>query len=56
LGDRVVVEGHGGPVEEVGFRSTKIRTFDGHLVTVPNGQLANQVIKNIAKRLLLNGR
>ncbi|MFC1823498.1 mechanosensitive ion channel family protein [Thermodesulfobacteriota bacterium] len=50
IGDRVVVEGHDGPVETVGFRSTKIRTLDGHLVTVPNGQLANQIIKNIAKR------
>jgi MscS family membrane protein len=50
MGDRVVVDGHDGPVEEVGLRSTKIRTLDGHLVTVPNGQLANKTIQNIGKR------
>lgn len=50
IGDRIFVDGHDGPVEEVGLRSTKIRTLDGHLVTVPNGTLANKTIQNIGKR------
>jgi MscS family membrane protein len=50
LGDRVVVDGSDGSVEEVGMRSTRIRTLDGHLVTVPNGELANKMIRNISKR------
>jgi MscS family membrane protein len=50
LGERIVVGGHDGTIEEVGFRSTRIRTLDGHLVTVPNGELANQMIQNIGKR------
>lgn len=50
VGDRVVIDGHDGPIEEVGLRSTKIRTLDGHLVTVPNGELANKTIQNIGKR------
>ncbi len=50
LGDRVVVDGHDGPVEEVGLRSTRIRTFDGHLITIPNGELSNKIIQNIGKR------
>jgi MscS family membrane protein len=50
LGDRIVVDGEDGTVEEVGMRSTRIRTLDGHLVTVPNGELANKMIRNIAKR------
>ncbi|MFC1869409.1 mechanosensitive ion channel family protein [Thermodesulfobacteriota bacterium] len=50
IGDRVVIDGHDGPVEEVGLRSTKIRTLDGHLITVPNGSLANMTIQNIGKR------
>jgi MscS family membrane protein len=50
LGDRVVIDGHDGPVEEVGFRSTKLRTLDGHLVSIPNGTLANMTIQNIGKR------
>ena len=34
----------------MGFRSTKIRTFDGHLISVPNKSLANAEVENIAKR------
>jgi MscS family membrane protein len=50
LGDRVVVDSEGGTVEEVGMRSTRIRTLDGYLVTIPNGELANKMIRNISKR------
>ncbi len=50
VGERINVEGFDGAVEEVGFRSTRIRTLDGHLVTIPNGQLANMAIQNIGKR------
>ncbi len=50
MGDRIVVDGQDGSVEEVGLRSTKVRTLDGHLVTIPNGELANKLIRNIGKR------
>lgn len=50
LGERIKVGGHDGTIEEVGFRSTRIRTLDGHWVTVPNGELANLMIQNISKR------
>lgn len=50
LGERIVVSGQDGVVEEVGFRSTRIRTLSGHLVTIPNGELANLMIENIGKR------
>jgi MscS family membrane protein len=50
LGDRIVIDGHDGPVEMVGFRSTRIRTLEGNLVTIPNGELANKTILNIGKR------
>ncbi len=49
-GDRVVIDGHDGPVEEVGFRSTKIRTLDGHLVTIPNDKVAGDIVQNIGAR------
>lgn len=50
VGDRVTVDQADGTVEEVGFRSTRIRTLEGYLVTIPNGDLANKVITNIGKR------
>jgi MscS family membrane protein len=50
IGERVNIDGHDGPVESVGLRSTRVRTLDGHLVTFPNGELANRAIWNIGKR------
>lgn len=50
IGDRIVVDGHDGPVEAVGFRSTKIRTLEGHLVTVPNSEMVNKTVQNVGKR------
>ncbi len=50
LGQLITVEPHTGIVESVGMRSTRLRTFDGHLITFPNGELANRVITNISRR------
>ncbi|MEI7850413.1 MAG: mechanosensitive ion channel family protein [Kiritimatiellales bacterium] len=50
LGDSINVDGTDGTVEEVGMRSTRLRTADGHLMTIPNGELANKSIRNITKR------
>lgn len=50
VGERVVVDNIDGTVEQVGFRSTRIRTLDGNLVTIPNGDLANKSITNIGRR------
>ncbi len=50
LGDRIKIKGHDGTVEEVGFRSTRIRTLVGHLVTLPNAVITNEPIENVSKR------
>lgn len=50
VGERVQAEGHDGPIESIGLRSTRIRTLDGTLVSVPNSKMANTVINNIQKR------
>ena len=50
IGDLVRVGEHYGPVEEVGFRSTRIRTLEGHLVTIPNSIIANSAVENVGKR------
>jgi MscS family membrane protein len=49
IGDRVVIDGFDGPVESIGLRSTRIRTLEGHLVSIPNGELANRTILNIGQ-------
>ncbi len=50
LGDRVTIDSHDGTIEEVGFRSTRLRTLEGHVVTMPNGELANKSVVNITRR------
>ncbi len=39
-----------GVVEEIGLRTTKIRTFEKSLVTVPNQIIANNPIENFSRR------
>jgi len=50
VGELINLDGKAGVVEEVGVRTTKIRTLDGHLLTAPNGNLANSTIHNISRR------
>jgi len=46
-GDYIVVgEGDEGTVTDVGFRSTRIRTRDGILISIPNSTVANMKIVN----------
>jgi MscS family membrane protein len=53
INDFIEASGHTGTVESVGFRSTRLRTPDGHVVTIPNGGLANESIKNLSARPFL---
>ncbi|MDP3352907.1 MAG: mechanosensitive ion channel [Flavobacteriaceae bacterium] len=46
IGDWIVAEGVEGTVEEVGFRSTRIRAFDTSLFQIPNSKLAEIVVNN----------
>ena len=50
VGERIVIESYDGVVESVGFRSSRIRTLTGHLVTIPNEKLVNSTVENIGKR------
>lgn len=50
IGERIVVKGHDGVVEEIGLRSTKLRLLSGHQATLPNEQMATTDIENIGRR------
>jgi len=49
LGDWIKTGDLEGIVEEVGFRSTKIRTFEKTLISVPNSVIANAAINNYSR-------
>ena len=46
IGDWIEWNGNSGVVEDISLRVTRVRTFDNELLTVPNGVLMADVIKN----------
>ncbi len=50
IGDWVKIGPVEGVVEEVGFRSTRVRTFYNSLVTIPNSQITNANVDNLGLR------
>ena len=50
VGDTVKVDDIIGTVEHIGARSTRIRTLDRTIVTIPNGRLADSRIESYALR------
>lgn len=50
IGDFCRVGTTQGTIEEIGIRSTRIRTLDRTVLTVPNGELSGQQIENYSQR------
>ena len=50
IGDWVEIGGVEGVVEEVGFRSTKVRTFYNSVVVIPNSKITNANVDNFGRR------
>jgi len=46
IGDWIEWDGNSGIVEDISLRVSRVRTFDNELLTVPNSQLTDGVIKN----------
>lgn len=49
IGDRIKVDGFDGFVENIGIRSTRIRTLEKRLVTMPNYKLVEASVENISE-------
>lgn len=50
VGDFCQFGGQVGTVEDIGLRSTRIRTLDRTLVTIPNSQFSTMTLENYSKR------
>ena len=50
VGDTIKIEDFSGTVEHIGTRSTRIRTPDRTVITIPNGRLADSRIETFAPR------
>ena len=50
IGDQITVTGYDGVVEQIGFRSTKVRTANGSLVNIPNANIVNNPVENAGRK------
>lgn len=57
IGDRIKVDGFDGFVEDIGIRSTRLRTLEKRVVTIPNYKIVEASVENISnepmRRVLL---
>ncbi|MBN8537744.1 MAG: mechanosensitive ion channel [Deltaproteobacteria bacterium] len=51
IGDQIKVLDVEGSIEEIGFRSTRIRSVNNSLFTIPNSILAKEKIENLSDRI-----
>ncbi len=50
INDRIKIDGNDGTVEEVGLRSTRIRTLEGRIVTIPNCTFTDNSVINVTSQ------
>jgi MscS family membrane protein len=50
VGERIIYKGYDGVIEEIGLRSTKLRTLTGNVVTIPNASIVSEPVENVARR------
>jgi MscS family membrane protein len=58
VGDRIKINGYDGTIEEVGLRTSRMRTLEGRLVTIPNSQFTGNMVENVTleptRKVVLN--
>ena len=50
VNERIQIQGYDGTVEEVGLRSTRIRTLEGRIVTIPNSTFTDNSVVNVTSQ------
>jgi len=48
VNDRVKIGGFDGTITEVGIRSTRLKTFEGRIVTIPNSKFTDGMVENVS--------
>jgi len=58
MGDRIRVGGYDGTIVEIGLRSSRLKTLDGTLVTIPNSKMTDSMVENVtrepARKIVVN--
>lgn len=53
VGDKIDNSSVAGVVEDIGMRSTRIRSADGGMISVTNSDLAGMIIRNVSPRIMV---
>ena len=48
INDRVKINGFDGTITEIGIRSTRLKTLDNRLVTIPNSKFTDGMVENVS--------
>ncbi len=58
INDRVKIDGYDGTIIEIGVRSTRLRTLEGRIVTIPNSTFTDAPVENVSqepsRKIVLN--
>lgn len=58
INDRVKLNGFDGTITEIGIRSTRLKTLDGRIVTIPNAKFTDGMVENVtsepSRKVVLN--
>jgi len=49
INDRVKIKGYDGTIIEIGVRSTRLRTLEGRVVTIPNSAFTDAPVENVSQ-------
>lgn len=48
INDRIKINGFDGTVTEIGLRSTRLKTLEGRIVTIPNSKFTDGLVENVS--------
>ena len=49
VGDRIKIDDFDGAIYEIGLRSSRLRTLEGRVITIPNSKLVDSMIENVSE-------
>lgn len=49
VGDRIKINGFDGTIEEIGLRTSRMRTLEGRRVTIPNSLFTGDMVENVSE-------
>ena len=49
VNERIKISGYDGTITEIGIRSTRMKTLEGRMVTIPNGKFSDGIVENVSR-------